>query len=96
MTDFSLENTGENNYQLGGVLDFHTVPSALEDSRKLFKPGATIDIDLSRVSKANSAAMALLIEWKSIARDVGSTVRFLQIPSQIKRLAEVCRVEELL
>lgn len=96
MADFTFKAIGEHRYELGGELNFTTVPQILEHADTLMKDGQAATIDLAKVNAANSAAMALLIEWKSVAAQNNTDVRFLNIPKQIERLAEVCHVDSLL
>lgn len=96
MANFNFQALSEHQYQLSGELNFTTVPELLEQENALMKDGEAATIDLANVSSANSAAMALLIEWKSVAARNNTEVKFLNIPKQIERLAEVCHVKSLL
>ncbi len=95
MTQFEFKQTGDNRFKVGGKLDFETVPELLEQTLVYFKTGANLRIDFTDVVKANSAAMALLIEWKSLATSNDCKIAYDNIPNQIERLASVCGVEGL-
>ncbi len=96
MEECEISRTDEQNYSIAGVLNFDTVPEILKKSDTLIPSSKDISIDLGQVSDANSAGMALLIEWKSLALSKGYDVTFLNIPVQISRLAEVCKIEKLI
>lgn len=96
MDKFDFKELGKNQYEVSGELNFVTVPQLLEQAGDFTRNGETVTIDLEKVSGANSAAMALLIEWKSVAAQNNSEVSFTNLPEQIKRLAEVCGVNSLL
>jgi phospholipid transport system transporter-binding protein len=53
-------------------------------------------IDLAGVTASDSAGLALLIEWLSVAKGAGRALRFENIPSQLQQLARLSEVEELL
>ncbi len=95
---FSCELTrlSECQYDVTGVLDFDTVPKILKQSEAFIGYDGTIEIDLAQVSKSNSAGLALLIEWKSLALSGGYNVVFSNVPEQIMRLAEVSKIEGIL
>ena len=97
MATLTRDQSGEQRYQLTGELDFVTVPGLLSESESIFTASTTpISIDLSGVTRANSAGMALLIEWKALAKQAGVEVNFQRIPAEIEHLSAVCKVEELL
>ncbi|MCB1756195.1 MAG: STAS domain-containing protein [Gammaproteobacteria bacterium] len=96
MADYTFKKTAGDSYELAGMLNFETVPKVLAEAAGLFKQKTGLEIDLAGVSQANSAAMALLIEWKSLAAAAGSEIRFTNIPVQIEHLAKVCRIDDLL
>ena len=53
-------------------------------------------IDLSSVSESDSAGLALLIEWLSVAKQAKRALRYENIPEQIQELARLSDVEPLL
>jgi phospholipid transport system transporter-binding protein len=55
-----------------------------------------IKVDLSSVTHADSAGLALLIEWVKWAREQHREIRFFELPKQIRAIAHICEVEELL
>ena len=80
-----------------GSLHFSTVSALLTAGRAAIKEnGRAAVIDLAGVTASDSAGLALLIEWLSVAKSAGRTLRFENIPSQLQQLARLSEVEELL
>ncbi|HEB99345.1 MAG TPA: STAS domain-containing protein, partial [Thiotrichales bacterium] len=50
----------------------------------------------SGVGRADSAGLALLVEWMREARRQGREIRFLGMPAQMSAIAEVSGLSELL
>jgi len=79
-----------------GPLDFTTVSALLLVGTKAICAGQASIIDLSGVTAGDSAGLALLIEWLSVARAGRRTLRYENLPSQLDQLARLSEVEELL
>jgi len=87
---------GENSLSLSGELSFKTVPALVASNKDFLKNGNSIDIDLAGVSRADSAGVALLIEWRRQAQKQNKSVCFINIPSQMLAIARLSGVDELL
>lgn len=81
---------------LSGELRFDSVGSLLDVGDRVIREGHLAVIDLAGVSAGDSAGLALLIEWLSIARGIQRPLRYENIPSQLQQLARLSEVEELL
>ena len=79
-----------------GALHFITVSALLTAGVAAINDGRATVIDLAGVTASDSAGLALLIEWLSVAKSAGRTLRFENIPSQLQQLARLSEVEELL
>ena len=79
-----------------GVLHFTTVTTLLRLGSDAIANGRATVIDLSGVKDSDSSGLALLIEWLSIARAAGKSLRYENIPTQLHQLARLSDVEELL
>ena len=93
---FEFEALGGGRFAIRGVFGFKTVTAILERSRQLFDDVAVIKVDFSGVSDADSSGLALLLEWVSWARSARRELRFFEIPSQIRAVAEISEVDEIL
>ena len=96
MTDFVLEDKGEGKFALQGDMSFDTANTILRDSESQFARHASLDIDLSGVKRADSAGLALLLEWIAQARSRSADIRFQGIPDSLLAIAKTCEVDELI
>ena len=92
---FDFQALGEGRFQLSGVLGFPTATQVLERSKALFEQRA-IEVDLKGVTQADSAGLAVLLEWLHWARREGRRMNFINLPEQILAVARITEVEELL
>ena len=81
---------------LSGEIDFGNAGDALEQGRRAIESTAKLTVDLSGVSRSNSAGLAILIEWLGIACRCGHSVSFAGVPAGLEQLAQVCQVDDLL
>lgn len=88
----------EGGYSLSGELDFNTVPVIWKESEAMFTNGSSEEliIDLTAVTRADSAALALLIGWVRRAQAAGVSAVFKGIPGQLLEIARVSGVEDIL
>jgi phospholipid transport system transporter-binding protein len=98
--DFSLRAAGTENgaalYRVDGVLDFETVPEIFRQSLACFVAHGDIVVDLSGVTRTNSAGLALLLEWRRYAHESARTISFRNAPAALRNLARVSELEMLL
>jgi phospholipid transport system transporter-binding protein len=79
-----------------GTLHFTTVTKLLETGTDAICNGKAAVIDLGGVKDSDSSGLALLIEWLSVAKSAKRTLRYENMPVQLKQLAGLSDVEELL
>jgi phospholipid transport system transporter-binding protein len=82
--------------KVSGVLDFATVTHLLPHGTAAIEQGHAATIDLGGVTGSDSSGLALLIEWLSVAKRVGRTLHYKNMPVQLRQLARLSDVEELL
>lgn len=92
----ALSELGGNRIAVVGELVFASVPSLLARSSALFTGRSAVELDLGAVQRADSAGLALLVEWLTMARRQGCAVWFSAVPAQILRMARVSGLEEIL
>jgi phospholipid transport system transporter-binding protein len=93
---FEFEHRGDGRFAIQGDLSFHTAVKALDQSKELFASHATIEVDLGGVKRADSAGLALLLEWVNWARATEREITFRNIPAQIVSIAQISEVEDML
>ncbi len=83
-------------YALLGVLDFQTVPGLLEDGARMLEGEGPLDLDLAGVREANSAGLALLLEWLDLAGRRQRPLRLYNLPESLVNLADLANLSPLL
>ena len=73
-----------------------TAGDLLETSRTLFADSDNLRIDLGGVTKVDSAALALLIEWLRQARQHKHTIHIEGMPDKLLSIARLTGVEEII
>ena len=79
-----------------GALNFASVSALLEAGTKAIATGAAAIIDLRGITESDSSGLALLVEWLSVARNAKRSLRYENMPQQIRQLARLSDVEDLL
>ena len=81
---------------LSGPLVFATAGELLDAGRSMFAGTSGVSIDLSGVTKVDSAGLALLLEWLRLGQAEGRSVRFTALPEKLLAIARLSNVEEML
>jgi len=81
--------------RVAGPLDFGTVTRLLPQGSAAIASGAASVIDLGGVLESDSSGLALLIEWLSVAKAAGRTLRYENMPAQLHQLALLSDVDKL-
>jgi len=92
----ALETTTDGRVRVVGSLGFSTVNALLPAGSDAIRRGQASVIDLAGVTASDSAGLALLIEWLSVAHGAGRSLRYDNVPSQVNQLARLSEVEELI
>ena len=92
----SFEELGGERSRVTGTLGFTTVTALLPLGAAAIAQGRAAIIDLSAVAGSDSSGLALLIEWLSVARGAGRSLRYENIPLQLHQLARLSDVDALL
>lgn len=91
-----FEHQADGRFAIHGDLTFQTVVPALEESKTLFADHSTIELDLAGVTRADSAGLALMLEWVNWARGTAREIRYRNIPRQVISIAQISEVEDML
>lgn len=83
---------------VNGELNFSTVPALLERGAALLAghAGAAVRLDLGGVTRADSAGLALLIEWLRVARRNRASIEIRNMPAQLRAIARVSGLDAIL
>ena len=96
MRGATIVSRDEGSFRVEGVLDFDSVAALAGEGARLLSGPGPVDVDLNGVSEANSAALALLLEWLDLARRRKLKLRFHHLPDSLVRLAALSNVSGLL
>lgn len=92
-----LEDTGAGRYRVCGAVTLATVSALRAAGLQAFARGSgAIELDLGGVTRADSGALALLIDWLAWAGAAGRTMRISAIPAALLALARLSDVEGFL
>jgi len=83
-------------YLVSGELTLETANAVLSETKNLFNGAAQMDIDLSRVTRADSAGLALLVTWMRQAKQTDKNIRFEHLPAQMLAIAKASGLDEFL
>lgn len=83
-------------FTLAGVFGFGTARRILEQSEPAFAACETVVVDLAGVTQADSAGLAVLLEWVTWAHHSGREIRFQAMPKSIRAIARISEVVGLL
>lgn len=89
-----VRDEGFGTWRIEGDLSFATVPALLADIEQ--RGVLPLEIDLSNVTRSDSAGLALLVELVGRAWQQDRTLCLRNFPAQLASLAEISGVQELL
>ncbi|KKA45265.1 MULTISPECIES: lipid asymmetry maintenance protein MlaB [Salinivibrio] len=83
-------------YHLSGRLDRDTVPDFWRQRDQWLPTDTALSLDLSALSRVDSAGMAMLLHLDKQLREKGQQVRYQGVPEQLKLLLSLSNVETFL
>lgn len=96
MADRQLQSLERGTARLSGELTFESVPSLVDAIDELLNGADTLALDLSGVSRSDSAGLALLVSWQRRACLKNKKIVFAGLPEQLLGLVQVSGVEKIL
>ena len=95
---FALEASGAARFSASGALTFATARRARElGEQTLAGAGAgAIEVTLAGITAADSAGLAVLLDWQGAARRAGRSLRYTEMPQGLEALARISDVGDLL
>lgn len=96
--EFALAPGGDGTLIVTGALNIATVTRIHRESLGHFHDAVSVprSIDLAGVTSADSAGLALLIEWVRLGKQQDCDIKFLNMPTQMLPLARLFGVDHLL
>jgi phospholipid transport system transporter-binding protein len=96
VSDFELVDEGSGRFTLKGDMSFATAQNILARSEALFGSFESLEVDLGQVEKADSAGLALIIEWRAEAAKRAAAIRFTNVPDSLLAIARTTEVQDLI
>lgn len=90
-----MNDTTSKVLRVDGPLTMATAEGWLARGREAVRQG-DLTVDFSAVSEADSAALALLLDWMRCAQAAGTRVRHRAMPAGLGSLAQLYGIDELL
>lgn len=86
------------NFGVRGALTFATARAARDSGLAAFSSSAAraFQVDCSAVTAADSAGMAVLLDWLSAAKRARRSLKYVALPEPVRALARIGDVLELL
>ncbi|MGE5523685.1 MAG: lipid asymmetry maintenance protein MlaB [Rhodospirillaceae bacterium] len=81
--------------RIEGPLTIDNITAVLEESKRLFT-AREITVDLASVTDVDSSAVSLLLQWQRAARGDGRAISYVNLPPNLKSLAVLYGVAELI
>jgi phospholipid transport system transporter-binding protein len=96
VSNYELNDLGDGRFELSGEMSFKTANSILKSSSKNFGQYESLELDMSKVGKADSAGLALMVEWQAQTRRRAAKIRFVAVPESLRAIAVTCDVADLI
>ena len=99
LSQAEITQQNQQKYLISGVVDFSTVPDLIKkvsvylQAYKQSEQAAKIEIDLSKITSCNSAALALMLEMVRQACLKNITLLFKNLPEALLTIAKAYGVE---
>lgn len=81
---------------ISGELNASSVPERLRESAHWFGDGSEVVLDLAAVEHADSAGVALLLDWLRQARAANVGLTFVNAPAQMRAIIDFCALDAIL
>lgn len=78
-----------------GPITLERVVALLAEGNGLFT-APQVTVDLAAVTEVDSSALSLMLEWRREAGRNGRSIRYVNLPANLKSLAELYGVTDLL
>ena len=97
MSTTKIKETANGQFSVEGELSKLTVPSIWRDANALIQSATqNLVFDLGEVTRTDSAGLALLLEWMTLARKKELQIHFRNLPTQLWKIAKVSDLDGIL
>ncbi|HEX7368933.1 MAG TPA: STAS domain-containing protein [Rhodanobacteraceae bacterium] len=92
----ALSQPDRDTLSLSGALTFASAAHAFREGARALATGAQTRLDLSGITRADSAGLACVLALAASASRAGRRLSVANWPNGLRSLAEVCNVSDLL
>lgn len=92
----TLRALGGARYALEGEVTANTVPGLWPQIVALAGKGDAVEVSCAGVGRADSAAVACLVEWARLARGAGGSLQVCDLPEVMKVIMDVSDLDGIL
>lgn len=96
MAGISLKKLENGRFMLQGELSFATASAVWREGLELFNNSPELSLDLSGITRSDSAGLTLLVEWLRYAQSQHKQLTFLNMPQQMLAIARVSGLDGIL
>lgn len=87
----------DGSFALQGEMTYANVPALVTHSGAwLASASNVVTIDMAGITRADSAGLALMLEWMKQAGEAGMEIRFFNIPDHLTRLIRVSGLSKVI
>ena len=94
--EFSMEAVAPGRYALSGRVQLDNANQVLEQGERAFAGQAEVVVDLAGVSQVDSGGLAVLLEWRRVARIDGRRLGLESLPAPLLAIARLSGAEGFL
>lgn len=96
MTSNGFSSRTDGVFEISGLVTFQTVPQFLTYTNQWLHGGTgAVTIDMHGITLADSAGLALLLEWLQLARAANREIAFTNVPEQVRELIRVNGLQQV-
>jgi phospholipid transport system transporter-binding protein len=87
---------GNGRVEIAGDLTFETVAGLRERGTEVLQGNGNVILDLNAVTRADSAGLALMVEWLREARNRETGLHVVNMPDQMLAIARMSKLDGVL
>lgn len=91
-----IVSAGDGRVEIAGDLTFETVAGLRERGADVLSSDGDVTLDLDAVTRADSAGLALMVEWLKQAKRRDARLKVKNMPDQMLAIARMSKLDSIL
>lgn len=91
-----IVSSGDGRVKISGDLTFDTVSGLRERGAEVLHGDGAVTLDLNAVTRADSAGLALMVEWLKQAKREDGSLQVVNMPDQMLAIARMSKLDGIL